>query len=224
MSPSAVMQRAKELGIDVFALTDHNSVANYPAYLPHARQHGITLIPGLEVQTAEDLHLVALFDQYEQAAAFSQELYQSLPFIPNDPDFYGDQVVLDADENIIRFEEKALINSSFWAIDEVVEKVRSYGGFVRPAHINSEPYGILYRLGFIPAELDFAVLELSANCPRELFCQTHPELASYSFITASDAHYLIDMGKGLCRMLLANPSIKEIEMACRNLAGRKILL
>lgn len=223
MSPSAVMKKAKSAGLDIIAITDHNSAANSEIYARAAAAFDICFIYGLEVQSVEEIHTIALFENSEQALSFSQELYESLLPIDNDPEYFGDQVIIDEQENITSFVSRALINSSSWSLETVWQKIQQKGGFWFPAHVDVESYSILGQLGFIPPNSGVEVLEITANCDKENLLRKHPDLSSYTYIRNSDAHYLKDIGRGYTSFLIQEPSLPELIKACRNQDGRKIL-
>jgi PHP family Zn ribbon phosphoesterase len=222
MSPLAVMERAKQLGIDIIAVTDHNSLANSCAYAEVALKMGIHYLFGVEIQTAEEIHLIALFQDATDAMALDAELYESLLPLPNDPDYFGDQVVVDADENILRFEERALLNSSTWSLEETLVKIREHQGFCFPAHVDAFTFSIIGQLGFIPDDLHLDAIGITARCDKDELLEKFPFLAPYPLVRSSDAHYLQDIGSGFAYFWLAEPNLAEIRLACLNQAGRKI--
>jgi len=213
MDPESVMQTAAKNGISIFALTDHNSLANCPAYAAWAKRFGIAFLYGVEIQTAEEIHLIALFDNTQEAMEFNELLYDSLLPIPNDPDFFGDQVVIDEEGGIVRMEERALINSSVWDLDTAYQQVDSYGGLCFPAHVDATTFSIIGQLGFIPPHLDFAAVSVTANCRIDRLLTTYPWLQKYPLFACSDAHYLADIGKGTTAFYLAAPTVAEIRKA-----------
>jgi 3',5'-nucleoside bisphosphate phosphatase len=222
MSPSALVNRAKELKLDIIAITDHNTMANCPAYKQVVEKENIKLICGVEIQTAEEIHLVALFDDDADILDFDRELYDSLLNIPNDPDYFGDQVVIDAEENIIRCEEKALINSSVWTLEEAIQKVHEYSGFCYPAHVDAHTFSVIGQLGFIPGDLKLDAIGLTAHAVLEDVIKKYPYLEKYALIRSSDAHYLADIGSGYETFWIEKPTIEEIKMACDRVGGRRI--
>jgi 3',5'-nucleoside bisphosphate phosphatase len=196
MSPAALMKRAKEMELDIIAITDHNTMANCPAYHRVADRDDMHFISGVEIQTAEEIHLIALFDDTEDIQGFDKELYSSLLNIPNDPEYFGDQVVIDADENIVRCEDKALLNSSMWSLDEALEAIHRYNGFVYPAHVDAVTFSIIGQLGFIPDGLAVDAIGITAKADRQKVLENYPYLEKYALIRSSDAHYLTDVGSG----------------------------
>ncbi len=222
MSPQALMQRIKELKIEWIAITDHNSLANCPAYAQVAELHGIAFTYGVEIQTSEEIHLLAYFDDHAKAMEFDSVLYQALPPFPNDADFFGDQVVIDAQENIIRMEERALSNSVMWNLDETIEMVDKYGGFCIPAHIDAEANSIISQLGFLPMDISFPVLGITSGLIVSDYLAKHPEMKDSSFLRASDAHYLTDLGCGSTIITVESPTVAELVMASKRISERKI--
>jgi 3',5'-nucleoside bisphosphate phosphatase len=222
MSPLCVIKKAKELGLDIIAITDHNTMANCSAYHRVAEKEDVNFLNGVEIQTAEEIHLIALFDEFANAMSFDRELYDSLLNIPNDPEYFGDQVVVDADENIIRCEDKALLNSSLWSLDEVLIKVEEHNGFCFPAHVDATTFSIIGQLGFIPDSLPIAAVGITAKGKRDVILENYPFLQKFALIRSSDAHYLADIGSGYAMFLLESPTVKEIRMACKGLEGRRI--
>lgn len=222
MSPSALVQRLKELGIEWFAITDHNTMANCPAYGAVAKRNGLYFSWGVEIQTIEEIHLLAYFDDEEAALRFDTELYASLLPLDNDPDFFGDQVIIDENENIIKVEPKALINSSVWDLATAVEKVEEYSGFAIPAHIDAEVNSILSQLGFLPAYPVFELLGITAKLDLPGFLAANPQYREKSFIRASDAHYLSDLRHDICTIWVKEPTIRELRLASGGQDGRSI--
>jgi 3',5'-nucleoside bisphosphate phosphatase len=223
MSPQAMIQRIKELNIEWIAITDHNSLANCPAYAKVAADNGIAFTYGVEIQTSEEIHILAYFDDCLKAMEFNETLYGALLPIPNDAEFFGDQVVIDAEENIIRLEERALSNSVLWNLEETKAAVESFGGFCVPAHIDADANSILSQLGFLPLELHFPLLGITSGLILEDFLSFHPELKELNFLRASDAHYLSDLGCGSSRIFVETPCVGELVMAANRHNERKIL-
>ena len=221
MSPKEVIKAAKDRGINILAITDHNSMANCSVYQKEALKAGITFLWGVEIQTSEEIHIIALFTDQDTALDFDTELYESLLPIENNPEFFGDQVVIDENEDIVRFEKRALINSSQWSLNELITKLNKLQCFYFPAHIDAEAYSIIGQLGFIPAEHNFIALGITAACDLTKFLGKHSDLAGYSFIRSSDAHYLAEVGKGCTEFYLETATLEEMRLACQKKRNRK---
>ncbi|OQC72452.1 MAG: hypothetical protein BWX46_00316 [Candidatus Cloacimonetes bacterium ADurb.Bin003] len=170
----------------------------------------------------EEIHLLAYFDDSSSAEKFNTELYESLFPLDNDPDFFGDQVIIDENENILRVEPRALINSSEWNLNTVVEKVQAYNGLVVPAHIDSSVNSILSQLGFMPEVPQFQLFGISACLDVKSWVQDNPYFKDKVFLRASDAHYLNDIGKGYSIITVEKPSVQELFLAAKGCGRRKI--
>lgn len=224
MSPKSLIQRIKELKIEWIAITDHNSLANCPAYAKVAADNNVAFTYGVEIQTAEEIHLLAYFDDADKAMEFNIDLYNALLPITNDAEFFGDQVIIDSEENIIKIEEKALSNSVKWNLEETKKAVEAFGGICIPAHIDADVNSIFSQLGFIPEELSFSILGITSGLTIEVYLSLHPELKDYSFLRTSDAHYLSDLGCGSSSICVNKPSMSELMLASQHINGRKIII
>jgi PHP family Zn ribbon phosphoesterase len=214
MAPRAVMQRAREEQQEIIAITDHNSMANCQAYAQVAAEFGIICWYGVEVQSMEEIHVIGLFDEWQDAAAFDAALYASLLPVDNDPDFFGDQVVIAADESIVRFEERALINSSMWSFDEVMQQIAAFGGFAFPAHVDAATFSVLAQLGFLPDELPIPAVGITAKGDIDAILMQHPQLQGRVMLRSSDAHYLPEIGSGYTRLSLETPTVSSLKSLC----------
>jgi len=220
MSPRAVAASARSIGLDMIAVTDHNSMANVEATVEAGRREGVVVIPGMEVQTAEGVHVLCYFPDCDVARSCYEGIYPHLPDIANNADFFGDQVVVDIDDNVIGFEPRVLLNSLDLSIDELVAGVRAIGGEVIPAHVECNGFGLLPHLGLVPPNLDLSVLEIAWPHSREDVIRDYPDLAGFSLVSHSDAHYLRDIGRAAMRMEMAERSFSALFKAYREGCGR----
>ncbi len=223
MSPLAVIARAKELGLDIIAITDHNSCKNCQAYYELGKEQGIVVICGVEIQTMEEIHVVALFPNVEEAMKFDEQLYEALLPIENNPDYFGDQVIVDKDENILGLEERALINSVVWDFETTVSKVKEFDSICFPAHIDAQTNSVISQLGFLPANLSIDGVGITARCDIKSFLADNSYLANLTVIRNSDAHYLNDMGTGSCFARLEEATFAELKRAFAREDGREII-
>ena len=182
------MALLKEL--DMVALTDHNSCKNCPALMAAAKDAPITVLPGMELTTAEEIHMVCLFSSLDGAMGFDAYAWERLPDIQNDTRIFGDQLILNNEDKVIGQEGKLLVNATSIEIGEVSGLMQRFGGLCYPAHIDRSSYSILSNLGFIPPEYGFHTVEV-AN-PSGFFADRHNLSIKecYTVITSSDAHYL----------------------------------
>jgi len=222
MSPRELVKRVRKCGIDWMAITDHNSLANCPAYAAVAEREGVHFTWGVEMQTAEEIHILVYFDEDCAARDFGKLLYDSLLPLENDPDFFGDQVIIDENENILSMEHKALINSSVWDLNTAVERAREHGGYCVPAHIDAQANSIIGQLGFIPEKPEFDLFEITAKADPEELPARYPQLSGKAFLRSSDSHYLDDIGSCYTRLFLGEPSATELAKAAGGLEQRKI--
>jgi hypothetical protein len=161
MLPEFILERAAGLGLNIIAVTDHNSAENCEAMIRVAEGTGITVLPGMEVQTREEVHLLCLFDQLDQALAWQGVVYANLPPVKNKPEVFGAQVVLDAAGEPIGFNDRLLATSAFLSVDETVRQVGALGGLCIPSHVDRPVYSIIANLGFIPPNLGVRAVEIS---------------------------------------------------------------
>ena len=195
MTPNNIAGMAAIKGLSVLALTDHNSAKNCPAFFEACKQQGIIAIAGMELSTAEDIHLVCLFRELDDAMRFDAEIERHLMPIANRPEIFGEQLILDGDDEIIGEFDTLLISATDLPIDEAVALAKSYGAHVHPAHIDRESNGIVAILGDIPAEYGFRVFELRERTSTERLAQTVEELAENNILVCSDAHHLWDISE-----------------------------
>ena len=187
MSPAAIAEKAKEKGLDLVALTDHNTALNCPAFKVNCAQQELWSLYGMEVTSSEEAHLVCLFEDVETALEFSEFVYKYMPDVPNNPDVFGDQVYVDENEEILGEVEKYLGNASGLSIDDVREEVFFRNGLFIPAHVDKPVFSIVSQLGFLP-EADYTAIEVFNPINAK-------DYAKYPVISDSDAHYLDDVAK-----------------------------
>ncbi len=193
MTPNNIVGMAKLLGYEIIALTDHNSCLNTPAAVKAGEKLGITVVPGMELCTREEAHVVCLFPTVEAALDFGKLIHEKSPHILNRPEIFGEQLVLDEEDRIVGKEEKLLIAAADVGIYEVLPLARSYGGTAFPAHVDKDSYSITASLGEIPLEIGFTCAELSPRADREKVMKMYPALTSLRLLQDSDSHYLENM-------------------------------
>ena len=198
MSPSNIVKKAKEQGLELIALTDHNSALNSPPTATLCKKAGIKFIPGIEVTSKEGVHLVLLFPEITKALAFSDLLYEKLPNINNIPTKFGDQLKVDECELIIKTIPKLLTSAVDISISELVKLVHQQKGLIIPAHIDRPAYGIINTLGFLPDD-DFDNIEFSPHF-QENQKHTYQECLKRfpNYYQSSDAHFLNEIGSVAC--------------------------
>ena len=190
MTPNNLVGMAAVMGLDIIAITDHNSCKNAPAVLAVAEEAGILALPGMELCTAEEAHVVCLFETLEGAMEFDRYIYDTMPHIQNKPEIFGEQRVLDAEDRLVGALDDLLLVSSFVAVDDVKRLAEEYGGTAFPAHVDRDSYSVLAALGSIPPEGGYTVAEVTREADLEALLAQHPELRSMGIVRDSDSHYL----------------------------------
>ena len=194
-TPASIAGLAKLNGLDVAALTDHTAAGNCPAFFTACEAYGVVPVAGMELTTAEDIHLVCLFPTLERALAFEEKVRARRILVKNRPEIFGRQLVMNEDDEIVGEEPDLLINATALPLAEAAALAREMGGAAYPAHIDREANGLIAVLGGLPDEPAFPAVELhdAANIPAYT---TQYGLAGKRILTASDAHRLTDLPEG----------------------------
>ena len=193
MTPNNIAGMATLAGLNIVALTDHNSTKNCPAFFEAAKANGIIPIAGMELTTCEDIHVVCLFEHLEQAMEFDKKVNEQRILIENRTDIFGDQFITDGDDNIIGTEKYLLSNATMLSIDDAYELAVSCGGICYPAHIDRESNGIVATLGTFPDSPAYSHAELHDFGKKEEYVARFPILNKCMMLCGSDAHYLWDI-------------------------------
>lgn len=193
MSPYNLVNMAKLLGYDIIALTDHNSAANCESAVKIGKEIGLTVVPGMELCTAEEIHNICLFPTVEKALAFSRFIKSTMPPVKNKEEIFGEQLIMDTEDGILGKEEILLTVASSVSIDELPGLVKEYAGVCYPAHINRESYSIISALGDFPESLGVNAFELTPDADERHWRESYPVLEGKILIRSSDAHYLQNM-------------------------------
>ena len=193
MTPFNLVNMAKLLNLDVIALTDHNSALNCPAALKVGQAVGVTVIPGMELCTSEEVHVVCLFEELDGALSFSDYVHKTMPPVKNRADIFGEQTIVDENDNPTGSEEILLTTASGIGLYEVPRLVREYGGCAFPAHIDRSSYSVISNLGGIDLSMGFNCAELTPAADENGYKEKFPDLKKMKLFFNSDAHYLENM-------------------------------
>jgi PHP family Zn ribbon phosphoesterase len=223
LSPQRIVERAKAERLDIIAITDHNTAKNVQAVMELGEREGLKVIPGMEVQTREEIHLLALFPEGGSITFWDEEVYRHLPDVKNDPEVFGDQPVVDFEGNILHFEERLLINSLDLSLEDVKHRVEEKGGLIVPSHFDKGSFSLISQLGLIPPGLNLEALEISRRTEFHGPGMGVDPSLSIPRIVSSDAHLLEDIGSAYTVLLLAEPTLAELRVALRGEGGRRIV-
>lgn len=202
MSPANIVASAREKGLNLIGITDHNSTLNCGVVKKIAETAGIHVLCGAEVTTREEVHCLSFFELPEQLNAFQQIIDNSIMKIPNNPEKFGYQPVVDEHDNITEMIDWYLPVSLKLGITEIQNITHSLNGIFIPAHINRPQNGILNQLGFIPDDLNCDALEISLNIPLKKSIEKYVIQHKSAQIAGSDAHFLSQIGE-FCTMIIA---------------------
>jgi PHP family Zn ribbon phosphoesterase len=216
MIPPLIIEEAQSHNINLIAITDHNSSANIAAVQKAALVSGITVLPGIELQTREEVHVLCIFDTLEQTAAFQKAINNALPPITNRPDFFGEQFIVDETGDFIKREDRLLLTSADMSLTEAWKLVNNLGGLFIPAHVNRKAFGLIGTLGFLPPDLSFDAVEISRHLRPADIPHSFPQIAGLPIIQSGDVHRLEEF-LGINEFHMAAPTVAEIRLA---LAGK----
>ena len=193
MTPNNITGMAKLLGLDVIALTDHNSCLNCEATMKAGEENGVLVIPGMELTTSEDIHAVCLFPTLERALDWNEYVDANRIKVKNKAEIYGRQVIMNALDEEIGEVEHLLLPATFISIMDAYKKAKEFGGICYPAHIDRDSLSILSVLGEIDLYCGFAAAEVADKSKLPGLRLKHEILNSLNIVTSSDAHYLENM-------------------------------
>ncbi|MCL2056872.1 MAG: PHP domain-containing protein [Oscillospiraceae bacterium] len=215
MTPYNLVNMAKLLELDIIALTDHNTTGNCESAVKAGEEAGVVVIPGMELCTAEEIHVVCLFPDLPSAKAFDECIRAMLPPIKNKPKIFGSQIKMDHLGGVLGEEEILLVTASSLPITQAPGLVAQYGGFCYPAHIDRPSMSILSVLGMIRADMGFNCAEITPVAELPALTAMNPALADMRIIRSSDAHYLENMREAADTIMLPELSAKAAIHALR---------
>lgn len=195
MTPNNIAGMGTLNGLNIMALTDHNTCKNCPAFFKAAKKNGIIPVAGMELTTAEDIHVVCLFEELETAMSFDEFIQSHRILIPNRTEIFGFQQIMNENDEIIGEEEHLLSNATDIMIDNVYETVKEHGGICYPAHVDRDANGIITMLGTFPEYeyMEFAAAEFHSGENIDNYNEKYPNLRKTLKVVSSDAHYLWDI-------------------------------
>ncbi|MBN1541654.1 PHP domain-containing protein [candidate division KSB1 bacterium] len=224
MGPKDIVEAALRADLNLIAITDHNSTENIAAVIGAARGTKLTVLPGMEVSTSDQIHLVCLFPDMKTAIDFQNFIYAHLQQGHYDEDLYGPQIVCDHRDHIVEKNCKLLMFGIRASVRLVAQETARLGGLIYPAHIDRHAYSIYRHHSSLPFDIHFDAVELSTHGDSAQMIKEHPELEKYSFVFASDAHDISDIGKSTTCFFMQEPSFHELKLAFAGKEGRRISL
>ena len=223
MTPRKIVAQARRMKLDMIAVTDHNTVENAGALMAAAADVELTVIPGLEITTAEEAHVLALFPSLDAAVAMQELVYAHLTPGENDEDLFGLQVVASAADEVEGMCTRLLMGATDLDLDRVVGAIGDRGGLAVAAHVDRDSFSLISQLGFIPSGLDLAALGISRQLTLAEARVRFPEYGDHTFLSTSDAHDLDQLGTNPTQLMMAAPDFDELRLALAGEDGRKVV-
>ncbi len=218
MSPLNITRTAYEKEIHILAICDHNSAENVPGVMGAAEKYKTHIIGGMEISSREEVHILALFDDWEQLSAMQRVVYDHLDGV-NDETFFGDQVVADEGDVVTGFNPRLLMGATDLSVEDIVDAVHRLGGLAVASHVDRECFGIIGQLGMIPPGLALDALEVSRHGDRREYVKL-----GFPIVSSSDAHCLEDIGRCVTRFYMEAVNLREIKKAFMAEDGRMMMV
>lgn len=190
MTPNNIVNMSVLNGLEVIAITDHNSCKNCKALVEAGKKANLLVIPGMEICTNEDIHVICLFETVTDAENFSTYVYSNMPLIPHRPDIFGEQIIMNSNDIEISRESYLLLNATNISVNDILSTTNKYNGTAFPAHIDRSSYSVISSLGDIPPETGFNTIEISTKGNIEKIKSLHPIIKDKLILINSDSHYL----------------------------------
>ena len=221
MYPRAVVDKAVAEKLDVIAICDHNASENVQFVLRSAEGKPLTVLPGMEITSSEEVHLLALFDTLDGLTKIQDIIYGHLSGM-NREEIFGCQAIVNDLDEVEGFNDRFLLGAAQLSLPEIVDQIHGFGGLVIASHIDRESYSVISQLGFIDPDVHLDALEVTHHTGFKEARIKYPELSGYPFIESSDAHFINDIGQVATTIFLERGTISELKMAFRKQGGRYI--
>ncbi len=222
MTPGAIVEASRSMGLELIAVCDHNSMRNVAALQKRAAEVGLAVLPGMEITSAEEVHLLGLFPDLERAMAMQDLVDKNLPG-ENIPEIFGYQVLMDEWDEILGSEDRFLAGATTLSVEDLVQAIHGYGGLAIASHVDREGFGILGQLGLIPEGLELDALEISWAMTRPEAKERFPQIRKWPLVRSSDAHRPEEVGRAWSRLRVEEASFEELKLALRGEKGRLLV-
>lgn len=219
MTPGNLVGMAKINGLDAIALTDHNAIENLEAAIKIGEAYDIVVVPGMELETTEEIHVVCLFENIFDLSKFQERVIDSYGgSIPsNRPEIFGEQLIYNEEDEECGKLDRMLLAPSGISVDEVFDIVEALNGIAFPAHVDRDSYSVLTTLGALPYGYKNGFVEISKDCDVNSLLQNYPELVNYKLLPSSDAHYIDKIQEaGGAELLVEELSARGVITALKN--------
>ena len=216
MQTAAIIEQAKKVGLDMIGICDHNSAENVGAMMKAGVQKGLAVIPGVEVTSREEVHILGLFNTEQDLMCLQDIIYENLPG-QNDEEAFGPQLVLDENGNVAGKNPRLLIGATILTLEQIVDAIHKFAGLAIASHIDRQRFSLIGQLGYIPSGLKLDAVEVSS--PLSL-----KQEYDYPVVISSDAHFLEDIGRSSTCFMIEDISVQEIGKAFRSEMGRMVVL
>jgi len=220
MGPRAIVNKAAQRRLNVIGICDHNSSENVAAVVKAARATNLKVVPGMEVTSKEEVHILALFDSIDRALQLQEIVYEHLPG-ENDAEAFGPQVVVNEDQEVLGFNKRLLAGATELSVEQVVDSIHGLDGLAVASHVDRATFGIIGQLGFIPEQLPLEALEVSRNTSLQ---EARRRYGHFAFVRSSDAHVVEDIGTTSTSFWLDAATTREIKKALRGEDGRRVVV
>jgi len=221
MYPRAVVEKAMVEKLDVIAICDHNASDNIQYILRLAEGKSLTVLPGMEITSSEEVHLLALFDTLGDLQKIQNIVYENLSGT-NREEIFGCQAIVNDCDEVEGFNDRFLLGATKLSLHELIDHIHGFGGLVIASHIDRESFSVISQLGFLDPDIPLDALEVTHQTGIQKARIKYPELSNYPFIESSDAHFIKDIGQGATTIFLEKGTISELKMAFEHRDGRYI--
>jgi 3',5'-nucleoside bisphosphate phosphatase len=219
MTPNNIVNMAVLKGLGMIAVADHNTVGNAASVMAAGQRAGLLVVPAMEFCTAEEIHLLCLFPSIEAGKAFEAEACEADGVPLNRPDVFGDQRLMDEQDEWTGTERRMLLAASGYGVDEALRLLSALGGVAVPAHVDRDSFSMTASLGLVPPAYGFRVAEISRRADASAVRRIHPELENVVFLVNSDAHHLWDISDSGQTVRLRERSVQAVISAVREGEG-----